>query len=47
MNFARTDLQGGAYGGKASDNDTVTHIPVVFYHGNSDIAVGLPSLMGW
>jgi len=38
--FERLDLVGGAYGGKQSDADTVTNAPVIFYHGNSDIAVG-------
>ena len=38
--FERADLVGGAYGGKASDDDVVTHNPVVFFHGNSDVAVG-------
>lgn len=38
--FERTDLVGGAYGGKASNDDTVTHNPIVFFHGNSDVAVG-------
>lgn len=38
--FERTDLVGGAYGGKASDDDQITHNPVVFFHGNSDVAVG-------
>jgi pimeloyl-ACP methyl ester carboxylesterase len=42
--FERTDLTGGAYGGKASDSDTVSHIPIVFFHGNSDIAVGTQGL---
>lgn len=39
--FERTDLQGGAYGGKSSDSDVIKNQPVVFFHGNSDIAVGL------
>lgn len=39
-NFARTDLVGGSYGGRASSTDTVTRQPVIFIHGNSDKAVG-------
>lgn len=42
--FERTDLVGGAYGGKSSDSDTVDNIPIVFFHGNSDIAVGTQGL---
>jgi len=39
--FERTDLVGGAYGGKSTSGDKITHEPVVFIHGNSDIAVGV------
>jgi pimeloyl-ACP methyl ester carboxylesterase len=48
-NFARTDLSGGSYGGKASDADAVTKQPVIFIHGNSDRALsyGSTSLTGW
>jgi triacylglycerol lipase len=38
--FERSDLVGGAYGGKESDDDSVTHNPIVYFHGNSDVAVG-------
>ena len=38
--FERDDLEGGAYGGKSSPTETLKHDPVIFYHGNSDIAVG-------
>lgn len=38
--FARDDLPGGSYGGRASDADTPVHQPVIFVHGNSDRAVG-------
>jgi hypothetical protein len=38
--FERNDLKGGAYGGKNSDSDTSTNQPVIFFHGNSDVAVG-------
>jgi hypothetical protein len=38
--FERLDLVGGAYGGKSSDTDNLNHAPIVFFHGNSDIAVG-------
>ena len=42
--FERTDLVGGAFGGKSSDSDSINNIPVVFFHGNSDIAVGVVDL---
>lgn len=38
------DLVGGAYGGRASDADTIKRNPVIFFHGNSDIAVGTQDL---
>ena len=38
--FERNDLVGGAYGGKSSDDEKINHNPVIFIHGNSDIAVG-------
>eukprot|EP00347_Sterkiella_histriomuscorum_P009206 403342120 len=40
MNFGRADLEGGAYGGKASADEQIKHNPVIFFHGNSDVAVG-------
>jgi triacylglycerol lipase len=39
-NLVRNDLPGGSYGGKASGTDTVVNEPVIFVHGNSDMAVG-------
>ncbi len=39
-NFDRSDLTGGAYGGKETSDEKITHNPVIFFHGNSDIAVG-------
>lgn len=41
--FERTDLVGGAYGGLSSDSEKVQNIPVIFFHGNSDVAVGTNS----
>jgi len=45
--FARDDLASastaGSYGGKASGTDTVVNQPVIFIHGNSDLAVGSSS----
>jgi hypothetical protein len=38
--FPRDDLDGGSFGGRASDDDPVRHQPVVFVHGNSDQALG-------
>jgi triacylglycerol lipase len=39
-NFARDDLSGGSYGGKTGAADTVVNQPVIFIHGNSDMALG-------
>ena len=43
-NFDRLDLTGGAYGGKSSDSDVIKNKPIIFFHGNSDIAVGTQGL---
>jgi len=40
MNFERTDIPGGSYGGKANDKDKIIKEPVIFFHGNSDHAIG-------
>ncbi len=46
--FARDDLQGGSYGGKQSDRDSVINQPVIFIHGNSDSALGTEApFTGW
>lgn len=47
--FARDDLVGGSYGGKASASDTVVNQPVIFIHGNSDKAIGTGTVgqTGW
>lgn len=42
--FERSDLVGGSYGGKASDSDVLKNKPIIFFHGNSDIAVGTQGL---
>jgi len=39
--FERADLEGGAYGGKSSADEVLKNDPFIFFHGNSDIAVGL------
>jgi len=39
-NFERRDIPGGSYGGKVSDDDTIEREPVIFFHGNSDHAIG-------
>jgi hypothetical protein len=45
-NFVRDDLVGGSFGGLLSNDDCLTHTPVLFIHGNSDRAIeGL--LGGW
>jgi hypothetical protein len=38
--FPKASLSGGSYGGKSSSSDTVVKQPVIFFHGNSDKAVG-------
>ncbi|CDW77185.1 lipase [Stylonychia lemnae] len=46
--FAQESFIGGAFGGKDSASDTIVNRPVVFFHGNSDIAVGQPTdKMDW
>lgn len=45
--FERLDLVGGAYGGKSDDHDTINHVPIVFIHGNTDIAVGIGQYEAW
>ncbi|MAA80302.1 MAG: lipase [Deltaproteobacteria bacterium] len=36
----RQDLLGGSFGGVESTQDSITHIPIIFVHGNSDRATG-------
>lgn len=38
--FSRNDLKCAAYGGKNSSKDKSSKAPIVFVHGNSDIAFG-------
>lgn len=38
--FNRSQFIGGAFGGKQSDDDKVVKIPVIFVHGNGDLANG-------
>jgi triacylglycerol lipase len=46
--FARSDVQGGSYGGKQNDSDTLINQPVIFIHGNSDSALGTGApFTGW
>lgn len=44
--FARPSLHGSSYGGKLSEDDPISHHPVIFIHGNSDRAFG-GDLGGW
>src|SRR5438874_1605396 len=47
-NFQRSDVTGGAYGGRISPSDPVINEPVIFIHGNSDSALGTASpYTGW
>ena len=46
--FARDDLEGGSFGGRAQPGEILTHDPVVFVHGNSDKALGTTAMQsGW
>ncbi len=46
--LARDDLVGGSFGGRAAAGETLTHDPVVFIHGNSDLALGTATgQTGW
>eukprot|EP00347_Sterkiella_histriomuscorum_P017744 403348162 len=38
--FNRTDSFGGSFGGKDSDDTPITKRPIIFIHGNSDMAIG-------
>ena len=40
FSFDRADIAGGSYGGKSDDKDKIEREPVIFFHGNSDHAVG-------
>lgn len=40
--FERKDIFGGSFGGKKDDNDEIVNEPVIFFHGNSDHAIGGP-----
>ncbi len=47
-NFQRSDVPGGAYGGRTTPGQAVVNQPVIFIHGNSDSALGtIPPLTGW
>lgn len=45
--FDRPDLKCAAYGGKANNKDTIKKVPVIFIHGNSDLAFGRGSADGY
>ena len=38
--FNRTEFFGGSFGGKETEEDTVTRDPVIFIHGNADMIIG-------
>jgi triacylglycerol esterase/lipase EstA (alpha/beta hydrolase family) len=47
-NFQRSDVPGGAYGGRVTPGQAVVNQPVIFIHGNSDSALGTVSpYTGW
>lgn len=45
--FDRPDIKCGAYGGKATAKDTIKNVPVIFLHGNSDVAFGRGTADGY
>ena len=45
--FSRPDLKCAAYGGKENAKDTITHTPVIFIHGNSDLGFGRGTTDGY
>jgi triacylglycerol lipase len=46
--FQRSDVAGGAYGGRTTPGQPVVNTPVIFIHGNSDSALGTISpFTGW
>jgi hypothetical protein len=46
--FERSDVAGGAYGGRTTPGQAVVNQPVIFIHGNSDSALGTVSPeTGW
>lgn len=45
--FNRPDIKCGAFGGKASSSDPIKNIPVIFLHGNSDVAFGRGTTDGY
>jgi triacylglycerol lipase len=47
-NFQRSDVAGGAYGGRVTPGQAVVNQPVIFIHGNSDSALGtITPYTGW
>ena len=38
--FERPDLAGGSYGGKENDEELIENKPIIFIHGNGDMAMG-------
>jgi hypothetical protein len=47
-NFQRSDVAGGAYGGRVTPGQAVVNQPVIFIHGNSDSALGtVAPYTGW
>lgn len=45
--FNRTDIKCGSFGGKKSSVDRVVKTPIIFLHGNSDVAFGRGTLDGY
>lgn len=45
--FERPDIKCGAYGGRSSSKEVIKNVPVIFLHGNSDVAFGRGTADGY
>ena len=46
-NFERPDIRCGTFGGKASSSQKLKKVPIIFIHGNSDVAFGRGTADGY
>jgi len=46
-NFERRDLKCSCFGGKTSKDQPITHNPIIFIHGNSDVGFGRGEVDGY
>jgi triacylglycerol lipase len=45
--FNRPDIKCGTFGGKTSSTQKIKKIPIIFLHGNSDVAFGRGTADGY